>query len=178
MTQVATVERMRIHIDRAHVRDLTKVKPLWKRMIADYKEMSDGIWVIREPQEAWQRRHQEYLDWINDGGGVIFLATDSETGTDEIVGYAALHFVTSEAAIDLGESVGNVETLAVKPEYRGKGVGKALLAACQRELERREIEFWSIETLASNERALRLYQREGFQPFLVRLVRRVDTESP
>ena len=155
-------------------------------MVADYREMSDGIWAVREPQEAWQRRHQEYLDWINDAGGVIFLATDSEAGSDEIVGYAALHLIMSGAAIDLGETVGHVETLAVKPEYRGKGVGAALLAACERKLERREIEFWSIETLASNERALRLLPA-GRVPavhgppgpprrFRVRLTNRIDCQ--
>ncbi|MDO5712220.1 MAG: GNAT family N-acetyltransferase [Micrococcales bacterium] len=168
---------MTIRIDRAHLRDLTKVKPLWKAMLADYRELSDGVWEVREPQEAWQRRHQEYLEWINDAGGVVFLATDTDTETDEIVGYAALRFVTSGATFDLGESFGDIETLAVKPGYRGKGVGAALLAACQRELERREIKFVSLQTLASNEKALRLYERAGFQPFMTRLVRRVDDGS-
>lgn len=168
---------MTIRIDRAHLRDLTKVKPLWKAMIADYAELSDGMWEVRAPQEAWERRHQEYLEWINDAGGVVFLATDSETPDDEVVGYAALHFVTSGATFDLGESFGDIETLAVKPEYRGRGVGAALMAACQRELEHREIAYVSLQTLACNTKALRLYERSGFQPFMTRLVKRVDSDD-
>lgn len=162
---------MTFRIDRAHARDLTKVKHLWKAMIADYRELSDGVWEVREPGEAWARRHQQYLDWINDAGGVVFLAID--TDTDEVVGYAALHFVMSGATFDLGESFGDLETLAVLPTHRGKGVGAALLTACRKELERREIEYWSLETLSSNAGALRLYERSGFQPFMVRMVKRV-----
>lgn len=168
---------MTIRIDRAHLRDLTKVKPLWKAMVADYAELSDGLCEVRAPQEAWEHRHQEYLEWINDAGGVVFLATDSESETGEVIGYAALHFASSGAAFDLGESFGDIETLAVKPDHRGRGVGAALMAACQRELERREIRYVSLQTLASNERALRLYARAGFKPFMTRLVKRVDSDS-
>ncbi len=169
---------MTIRIDRAHLRDLTKVKPLWKAMIADYAELSDGLWEVRAPQEAWEHRHQEYLEWINDAGGVVFLATDSTAPEGEdVVGYAALHFATSGATFDLGESFGDIETLAVRPDYRGRGVGAALMAACERELERREIQYVSLQTLACNEKALRLYARSGFQPFMTRLVKRLDSDD-
>ena len=166
---------MTFRIERAHARDLTKVKHLWKVMIADYERLSDGVWEVREPSEAWARRHQQYLEWINDAGGIVFLAFDPDT--DEVVGYAALHLVTSGAAFDLGESYGDVETLAVLPERRGQGIGLALLNACQKELDRREIEYLSLETLASNTGALRLYERAGFQPFMMRMMRRVDFDE-
>lgn len=165
---------MSIRIERAHARDLTKVKRLWKAMITDYQQLSDGLWEVHEPGEAWARRHQQYLEWINDATGVVFLATDVES--EEVVGYAALHFVLSGATFDLGESFGEIETLAVLPTERGRGVGAALINACRKELDRREIEYCALETLAANEGALRLYQRAGFQPFMVRLVRRVDDD--
>lgn len=165
---------MTFRIERAHARDLVKVKHLWKAMINDYQRLSDGLWEVREPGEAWARRHQQYLEWIHDAGGVVFLAFDPET--EEVVGYAALHFVTSGATFDLGESYGDVETLAVLPERRGQGIGVALLNACRKELDRREIEYLTLETLASNTGALRLYERAGYQPFMVRLVRKVEDD--
>ena len=163
---------MTFRIERAHARDLVKVKHVWKAMVKDYKRLSDGMWEVHEPGEAWARRHQQYLDWINDASGVVFLAIDPDS--EEIVGYAALHFVMSGAAFDLGESYGDVETLAVLPERRGQGIGVSLLTACRKELERREIEYLTLETLASNAGALRLYERAGYKPFMVRLVRKVD----
>lgn len=165
---------MTFRIRRAHVRDLTKVKPLWKAMMARYDDISDGAWQIREPAEAWARRHQEYLEWINDATGVVFLAVDDD---DEVIGYAALRFVTSGAAFDLGENYGDLESLAVQPENRGQGVGAALMAACRKELDRREIHFWVLETLTSNRAALRLYEREGFSPFMVKMVQHLGGPS-
>ena len=161
---------MTFHIERAHVRDLTKVKPLWKAMIHHYATITDGLWAVREPTEAWQRRHQEYLNWINDATGVIFLAVQDE----EVIGYAALHLIESGATFDFGEKFGDIETLAVAPEHRDRGVGSALVAACREELERREIAYWTMISLASNEGAVRLAERSGFKPFMVRMVQRLD----
>ncbi len=67
---------MTFRIDRAHVRDISLVKPLWKQMVSDYAAAACGAWRVLEPGEAWQRRLQEYLSWINDGSGVIFIATE------------------------------------------------------------------------------------------------------
>ncbi len=165
---------MTVRIERAHARDLTKVKTVWKAMIADYRRLSDEVWEVSDPAEAWSRRHQQYLEWMNDATGAIFLATD--TDSEELVGFAALRWENSGSTFDLGQSFGDVESLAVLPSHRGQGVGLALVSACRRELERREIEYMTLETLASNTGGLRLYQRAGFEPFMVRMVRKVEDE--
>jgi len=165
---------MSFHIQRAHVRDLTKVKSLWMSMVASYRELAQDTWAVRDPAEAWQLRLQEYLEWINDATGVVFLALDEE-GT--AVGYAALRFVTSGAAVYLGEDVGELESLAVHPDRRGQGIGTALMNACRKELERREIAFWSLETLSANTAAVRLLERQGFETFKLRMVQRLDVDD-
>ena len=70
---------MSYQIARAHIRDLPRVKPLWKSMLRRYADVAGGDWPVRDPATAWARRHEEYLSWLNEGAGVIFLAIDSET---------------------------------------------------------------------------------------------------
>lgn len=65
---------MAYRIEKAHIRDLKLVKPFWKAMVRQIRDVSAGEWPVRDPDESWQRRHQEYLTWLNDGAGVIFLA--------------------------------------------------------------------------------------------------------
>lgn len=182
---LATVDAMTVRITRARARDLTKLKRLWKAMISDYVDFTDGVWQVREPQDAWQRRLQEYLEWINDGTGIVFVAVDEgEPGQAKeadvsrtIVGYAALHLVPSGSIIDLGESFADIETLTVLPEYRGRGIGHRLMLACRRELERREITYCTLATLAGNAQARTLCEREGFRPFMTRHVMKLEQET-
>ncbi|GMA40074.1 GNAT family N-acetyltransferase [Mobilicoccus caccae] len=167
---------MTVRIERAHVRDVTRVKPLWKLLLQRYRDYAAGDWPVRDPKEAWERRHQEYLSWINDGMGVIYLATDDEFGDTGVIGYAALRFVDSGAAMNLGEAIGVIETVVVHPDHRGQGVGNQLMATCRRELEKREIAFCCIETLSTNSEALAMVESNGFRPYMTRLIRRIDID--
>ncbi|MDO5628569.1 MAG: GNAT family N-acetyltransferase [Mobilicoccus sp.] len=162
---------MTVRIERAHVRDVTRVKPLWKLLVARYQEVAGDDWPVRDPQEAWDRRHQEYMSWINEGAGVLLLALE-----EECVGYAALRFVDPGSAMKLGENVGVIETLVVDPEHRGRGIGTQLMVACRRELERRGIAYCSMETLTANEDAIALATTTGFRPYMTRMIRRIDLD--
>ncbi len=162
---------MAYRIEKAHIRDLKRVKPFWKGMVRQIREVTGDDWPVRDPDESWQRRHQEYLTWLNDGAGVVFLAVADD---GEAVGYAAVRFTVSGSAFDTGERFGSLETLTVAEGHRGKGVGQSLLTACRDELRKREIGYWSLDTLATNNRAKQLYQRAGFSEFVLRMVQNLQ----
>jgi putative acetyltransferase len=52
--------------------------------------------------------------------------------------------------------------MGLLPEYRGRGVGQQLLAACIDKARSRGITRIELEARADNERAIRLYKRMGF----------------
>ena len=56
----------------------------------------------------------------------------------------------------------NVHDLGVRPEYRGRGVGRTLLAAVEAEAERRGACKVTLEVLSGNEPAKALYAAVGF----------------
>ncbi|MBO3128905.1 GNAT family N-acetyltransferase [Dermatophilus congolensis] len=168
-------------IVRAHVRDIAKVKPLWKQMVSEYATISGGKWRVLEPHEAWQLRFQEYLAWINDASGLVFIAIDQtpdENGNveDKAVGYAAIRFVSPDSTFDMGETRGELESLVVLPDYRGRGIASDLLAACRKELMRREISYWTTSTLTDNAATIHLFQKNGFKPFLLRMGQRLEDD--
>jgi len=61
----------------------------------------------------------------------------------------------------------NIHDLAVVPEWRGQGIGKALLAAAEAEAIRRDCCKLTLEVQDDNRRARGLYQRVGFTDFVV-----------
>jgi ribosomal protein S18 acetylase RimI-like enzyme len=61
----------------------------------------------------------------------------------------------------------NIHDLAVIPECRGQGIGKALLAAAEAEAIRRGCCKLTLEVQDDNRRARGLYERAGFTDFVV-----------
>lgn len=72
----------------------------------------------------------------------------------EIVGYAGLAAAGGQ---------GDVQTIGVRADQRGAGIGAALLTALLDEAERRECEAVFLEVRADNAPAQRLYERFGFR---------------
>jgi ribosomal protein S18 acetylase RimI-like enzyme len=61
----------------------------------------------------------------------------------------------------------NIHDVAVLPEYRGHGVGKALFAEIERVSIQRGCCKLTLEVLGGNERAKGLYEKLGFRPYLL-----------
>ena len=58
------------------------------------------------------------------------------------------------------ESMAWIATLGVLPEYRGRGIGRALLQACEQRLDVRRVQ---LNVRTSNQVAIELYQSSGYQ---------------
>lgn len=73
----------------------------------------------------------------------------------KIVGYAGLWHIINE---------GHITNIAVLPEYRRLGVGRALLGALTGYAKQKEMIGLTLEVRMSNEAAQRLYTSSGFKP--------------
>ena len=84
--------------------------------------------------------------WVAEVGGTV-------------VGYAGVMVVGNEA---------DVQTIAVAPDHRGAGLGAELLSQVVTEAQQRNCRQVMLEVAADNEAALRLYERNGFEPLAKR----------
>ncbi|MCU1569102.1 MAG: ribosomal protein S18P-alanine acetyltransferase [Pseudarthrobacter sp.] len=80
-------------------------------------------------------------------------------GSEGIVGYAGLMCI---------EPIADVQTIAVVPEYEGRGIGTTLLTRLIEEAIRRHAADLLLEVRADNPRAQQLYRRFGFEQIHVR----------
>ena len=74
---------------------------------------------------------------------------------DDLLGYAALSSILDE---------GNLDNIAVAPEYRRRGVGEALLQEIIRRSREQALSLLYLEVRAGNEPAIALYKKHGFVP--------------
>ncbi|ASJ16016.1 ribosomal-protein-alanine N-acetyltransferase RimI [Thermococcus chitonophagus] len=58
---------------------------------------------------------------------------------------------------------GHIMSIAVHPDYRGNGIGKALMIAVIERLFKRGARWIGLEVRVSNERAINLYKKLGFK---------------
>ena len=70
-----------------------------------------------------------------------------------------------------GALVAEIETLSVLPAARGAGVGSALLDRIDAELESAGVHDVLIGAFVGNTGAIRLYERRGFRPAWVYMLR-------
>lgn len=81
--------------------------------------------------------------------------TLSEPGSTELAGLLLCSRVR--------EDVGHVTQICVAPQLRGRGLGKALMQECARNLAQRGYQMLTLTVTASNQNAVALYERMGFQ---------------
>ena len=119
---------------------------------------------------AWYVNKQ--LQECTEGGGVILVAEYDGA----VVGYASILMdVSSADDIDEVDYIyAYVNDLGVTQGMRGRGVGTALLTACEERARRADRKWFGLSVLAANTDALRLYRRLGFDPHIVLLEKRLD----
>jgi ribosomal protein S18 acetylase RimI-like enzyme len=60
------------------------------------------------------------------------------------------------------DDVGHVTQVCMLPEFRGRGIGEALIAGCTSELARRDFTLLTLTVTEANRKAVDLYKRLGF----------------
>jgi ribosomal protein S18 acetylase RimI-like enzyme len=159
MTEAARIER-------GGVEQIDELEPLWTSLQDHHAEL-DAVPAIRARDDSWSRRRRQYERWLSERGGYLFIARDGERA----VGYLMLRLGDGPATWEIGDRAGEVETLAVLPEARSSGVGKALIDAAAVLAESEGVTALGVGVAHSNAGALRFYERVGFKPFYVEMLR-------
>lgn len=82
-----------------------------------------------------------------------FIAAASDTG--ELLGYVGMTYILDE---------GYISNVAVAPKHRRQGIGDAIIDSLCSISEQLSLAFITLEVRASNESAIALYSKHGFNP--------------
>ncbi|HTT94562.1 MAG TPA: GNAT family N-acetyltransferase [Solirubrobacterales bacterium] len=155
------------------VGDVDLVEGLWKELVGHHRELTGHTYPVRDTETAWQRRRSQYVEWLAGDEGHLFLAPGE--GAEQVpLGYAFLRVGSSGPTWNLGDSVGDLESLSVTAAARGTGVGTALIAHCRERLRELSVGWWTVSVISANEGAIDLYEREGFRPFWTSMVAPIE----
>ncbi|MEM1275327.1 MAG: GNAT family N-acetyltransferase [Pseudomonadota bacterium] len=141
---------------------------LW-RFLAALQEFERESDPNRIPGPDMAVLHLEALeDWVGQhyAGGNVIAEIDGRPAGWALFAVAQVHgFMVPEAY----RLIGQLSDLWVEPEFRGAGVASALVQEAERRFRAAGIKRLHITAIASNARAIGLYQSLGYAPFEVAL---------
>lgn len=153
-----------IRIVRGGVERIPDLEPLTRSLWRHHVTVDPDIPGIppRDEDGWWAIRAERYLQWLAEPDTLLLLVEEG----DAPIGYAVVTIHGIDDSHLTGDRFAELQSLAVLDDRRGEGVGTALLHQVYRELRALGIEEMAIGVLVSNHAAQRLYEREGFRPWL------------
>jgi ribosomal protein S18 acetylase RimI-like enzyme len=156
-------------IVRAGAERLLSVEPLYRALDEHHGRLlpNAGPLTKRPHAESWAQRRGSYEEWLGDGA-ILLLAVPRDEPDGPPIGYAMIS--VGDESDGWEGAIGQVESLSVAAEWRGRGVGGALLDAAERALAAAGIPAILISVIEPNERARQLYEDRGMTPFIRTLI--------
>jgi ribosomal protein S18 acetylase RimI-like enzyme len=146
--------------------EVERLEPLW-RALRDHHAGLPAMPPVRSAEDSWEHRKGQYLDWLSRDAHTLLVA---ERGGG-IIGYAVVSVDEGPATWDVGERAAELETLSVLASERGRGVGRALTEAAAEVARNAGAPALAVGVAHTNADAIRFYEREGFEPFYLLLLR-------
>jgi ribosomal protein S18 acetylase RimI-like enzyme len=153
-----------VTIERGGAELIPELRPLWESLHEHHAAIAPqlaALGPVRPPGDSWAVRRALYEEWLAEPDAFVCVARDA----GRPVGYALVHMRGPEETWATGDRIAELETLAVLPEHRGRGIGSGLVEAVYDELGRLGVGHLGVGVIASNEDALRFYERLGLLRF-------------
>lgn len=150
------------HPDTTAVEKLTEY---WVELATDQRQYGSRL-LTEENRQAVSETIVRHI--VTDG---LLVARED----DEIIGFVM--YTIKNGRYEQDEQTGSIVNLYVRPDARDTGVGSKLLVAAETELADAGAETVSLEVLAANDDARRLYARHGYQPHRIELAKPMENDT-
>lgn len=129
---------------------LTKLSEIFiKKMTKDDVES-----VIAIEEEAYGKHHWTKASFYDEMSNNLAKYYVAKTREGEIVGYAGIWHIIDE---------GHITTIAVKKDYLQNHIGETLIYQIVEDCYKDKVKYLTLEVRVSNEPAIKLYKKYGFQ---------------
>ncbi len=126
----------------------------------------------RDLDQTWERRRANYVEWLAEPGAFVVMAeTDGRA-----VGYALVRTYEELDGWDSDGPLAELESLAVLPDHRARGIGKQLVGAVEAQLRGVGVRALLIGTGAGNHDAIRFFAGLGHTHWANQFLGRIPDE--
>jgi GNAT superfamily N-acetyltransferase len=153
-------------VRRGSTHDIDRLAPLWQALRGHHATLP-SMPPVRSFEDSWEHRRGQYRAWLSGEGHTLLVAERD----GHLIGYAMVSLDEGPATWDVGRTTAEIETLSVLESERGGGVGRALTEAAAEVAREAGAGAVAVGVAHTNADAIRFYEREGFEPFYVLMLR-------
>jgi len=152
-------------VETGGVEDLDGLEPLWVSVHHQHRRAMPELAPYVTDATTWRERRALYVELFDRYEPILLLAR----AADRLIGYG-LAYTMPVAGTWLadtwrtGELIGEIESLAVLPRFRGRGLGSRLLQELGDRLRGQGAADVILGVLPGNADAIRMYRRHGYRP--------------
>jgi len=151
---------MTVQIQRATARDVRAILPVWGELAGFHAHLDPAF----TPSPQWPHEYGTYLrTLIGRDDALAVVARDG----DQIIGYA-IGRITMLPSFFAHRRRGYIHDVYVRDVYRRQGVGRRLVEEILAWLRRKGVTLVEL-TVASNNDAVRFWERLGFSTYMLQM---------
>jgi GNAT superfamily N-acetyltransferase len=157
-----------VTLERGGAELLAELEPLWLSLFDHHRTIGAAGLPMIDRAQTWPRRRAVYERLLETPDAFVLVARRDALA----VGYALVHI--HEGADDTwptGARIAELESLAVLPSERGRGLGTLLLDAVDARLGDLGVDDLIVAVLVGNAGAEELYRRRGLVPAMTKMIR-------
>lgn len=139
------------------------LEPIYRSLYAHHVDVS--TWRPGPPRGAdvaWSRRRARYEKTLSSTAGILLLAERDGRVVGALIGESEEKPEGSDT-FEIPDHVAHVHDVAVLPDARGGGIGRALMERFEAEMRARGVVSYGLDVMAGNDAALRFYESLGFE---------------
>lgn len=148
--------------------DVDRLRPLWLALHAHHQKTASRLGPFATAVQSWRGRRRQYLD-VMASEFFGFIAREGSVDTGYLL--CAKRSMAWNATFAIPPMLWELVTLFVIPEWRGKGLGSALLDAMDKHITDSDVQTKLVGVIPDNRAAVDLYKARGFVPSWLTLIR-------
>jgi ribosomal protein S18 acetylase RimI-like enzyme len=163
-----------VTLERGGAELIGEIEPLWLALFDHHLAVGAAGLRTVDRDQTWPRRRALYEQLLAAPDAFVVLAR--RDGTAAAYALVRIH----EGADDTwatGERIAELESIAVVPAERGRGLGTLLLDAVDARLDELGIRDVMVAVLVGNDAAEALYRRRGWVPAMTKMLRLGDAPA-
>lgn len=149
-----------IVVREANRNDIEGILDLWEEFTGYLAKMEPDFFQLKPNARAIYRR--TLIKQLKFPEYRVFVADDA----GKLIGYHVVS-IRYPGDVFVQTPYGHISDLYLKSGYRGKAIGKELIAAARNWLKEQGIEKIDVKTFMENPKGKRFWEKNGFQPFEV-----------